>query len=135
MRSFGLKKLGVMAALGFAFLVTGSSIANAQTYRDYEREQRRIEREQRRVEREWRRDNRRNDGYNNRYSSNVVDQGYQQGLTAGQNDRRKGKYGRSNVYRNTGSYPNMGDPSSADYLYRQGYLQGYDDGYYGRYRN
>jgi hypothetical protein len=61
-------------------------------------------------------------------------QGYSQGLMAGQFDARKKKYNQSNVYRNTGSRPNSGDPSGADYLYRQGYLEGYEDGYYGRRR-
>ena len=50
---------------------------------------------------------------------------------AGGYDRRKRKYNQSNVYRNTGAAPYSGDPTNYDYLYRQGYLQGYDDGYYG----
>lgn len=145
MRSIGLKKLGVTAALGLAFLIVGASSTNAQYRREndrdrYERQQRQYERNQRRDDRDWSRDQRRrtrDDRYDNNYRRNLngaFDQGYQQGMIAGQSDRRKGKYGRSNVYRNSGSYPNAGDPSSIDYLQRQGYLQGYDDGYYGRRR-
>ena len=66
--------------------------------------------------------------------NSVMFSGYQQGFLAGQADRRKGKYNRSNVYRGTGFYPNQDDPTSADYLYRQGYLQGYEDGYHGAVR-
>jgi hypothetical protein len=64
--------------------------------------------------------------------SNNLSAGYQQGFMAGQNDRRRGKFNESNVYRGTGSAPYHGDPTSEDYKYRQGYLQGYNDGYYGR---
>ena len=54
------------------------------------------------------------------------------GYQAGIYDRRRGKYNQSNVYRDTGSYPNEGDPTSTDYIYRQGYLAGYNDGFNGR---
>lgn len=60
--------------------------------------------------------------------------GYQQGMLAGEYDRRKKKYNQSNVYRGTGAYPTSGDPTAADYIYRQGYLEGYSDGFYGRRR-
>jgi hypothetical protein len=64
----------------------------------------------------------------------VLLQGYESGLRAGQMDRSRGKFNASNVYRNTPSVPYGGDASSADYLYRQGYLEGYQDGYTGRLR-
>lgn len=146
MRSIGLKHLAITGFLGSLLLVAGASEANAQSRREIERERQRIERQQRRANRDVRRQQRQNrdDGYygndrdyrngsvyNGRYNRAALDQGYQVGYAAGQRDRGK-KYGRSNVYRNTGSYPTNGDPSSADYLHRQGYLQGYEDGYYGR---
>lgn len=149
MRSIGLKHLAITGFLGSLLLIAGASEANAQSRREIERERQRIERQQRRANRDVRRQQRqdrdyRDDGYygsdrdyrsgsvyNGRYNRAALDQGYQVGYAAGQRDRGK-KYGRSNVYRNTGSYPTNGDPSSADYLHRQGYLQGYEDGYYGR---
>ena len=142
MRSSGFRNIAIISALGFAFLVAGTLDAAAQYRWDNDRERQRVE-QQRRANQNWQReqdrqrrsrDYRRDNVYNGRYGSAAVNQGYQQGLIAGQTDRRKGKYNRSNVYRNTGSYPNAGDPSSADYQYRQGYLQGYEDGYYGRNR-
>lgn len=121
-------------AIGLTIMIAGSSEANAQSRRQIERERQRIEREQHRVNRE-----RRGGSYdrivtraNNAHFDNAhFDQGYHQGLMAGQFDRRKNKYNKSNVYRGTGSAPNGGDPTSTDYIYRQGYLQGYHDGYNG----
>lgn len=135
MSLFNIKKIAVGLMLGLIIAIVGSSEANAQSRREIERERQRIEREQRRVDRQ-RRSNRSYDNQNyNRVISRAnnahYDHGYSQGLLAGQYDRRKGKYNQSNVYRNTGSYPNSGDPSSTDYIYRQGYLQGYNDGFYG----
>ncbi len=116
--------------------------ASAQRRRDIERDRERYERQQREYEQQNRRQNRnrnRRQADNDTYfpgtrggmSANTR-QGYEQGLIAGQYDARKRKYNNSNVYRNTGSAPNNGDPTSADYLYRQAYLQGYNDGYNGR---
>jgi hypothetical protein len=153
--------LGI-GAVGVALLIGSALDSSAQSRRDVERERERYERQQEAIarqnarrERERRqriREGRRSDdpyynggGYYNDgdpyYRGSVrgavnatVLQGYQQGLMAGQNDGAKRKYNRSNVYRNTGSAPNLGDPTSWDYLYRQGYLEGYEDGYYGRRR-
>lgn len=131
-------------------MLAGSAIeADAQTRRDTQRERERYERQQREYERQNQRNAQRN--RNRRGGQSVADltyfpgtprqamnatlrQGYEQGLIAGQYDARKKKYNTSNVYRNTGRAPNGGDPSSFDYLYRQGYLEGYEDGYYGRRR-
>lgn len=150
MRSMSLKGLTVAAAVVFTIMGAAVTESSAQNRRISERERQRIERlERQRQQNRRSRDNDRygNDRYDNdRYgnngriydnrsnrggNSNAVNMGYQQGLIAGQYDRRKKKYNQSNVYRNTGSYPNQGDPSSADYAYRQGYLQGYNDGYNG----
>ena len=138
MALFNIKKVILAAGFSFAILMAANADVNAQSRRDIERERQRIERANARYEREQQRRYR-----SNRSSSNVSRQteqrvnnanyanGYQQGLLAGQYDRRKRKYNQSNVYRDTGSYPNQGDPTSSDYIYRQGYLQGYNDGYNG----
>lgn len=125
-----IRKITVGFAIGLTVLIVGSGDVNAQSRRDTERERQRIEREQRRqrqargTERETvRRVN----------NANYIT-GYQQGVLAGEFDRRKNKYNQSNVYRGTGSYPTSGDPTEQDYVYRQGYLEGYNDGFYGRRR-
>lgn len=131
----------LMAGLAFAVLIATATDAAAQSRRDIERERQRIERQRQNDARQDRRsgryrDNRGNSSENpNRAAVNAaVYQGYQQGLVAGRSDGRVGKYNRFNVYRNTGSAPNSGDPTSWDYLYRQGYLEGYEDGYHSRIR-
>ena len=125
-----LKKLTFVAFVASVLLLIGSSDVNAQSRRELERQRQRIEREQRQIERE-----RRSGSYRateRRINNSSYNSGYDQGFLAGQYDRRRGKYNQSNVYRGTGSAPYSGDPTSLDYLYRQGYLKGYDDGYYGR---
>lgn len=151
MRLLGFKSLAISAALGFAILFAAASDVNAQSRRDIERERQKIERQQQKIasqnakherqerirrqrSRDYSNDGQYNEGLTRRSVNATLYQGYQQGLIAGQSDRRAGKYGRFNVYRNTGSAPNNGDPSSTDYLYRQGYLQGYEDGFHGRSR-
>lgn len=125
------------AAFGLAILLVANVDANAQSRRDIERERQRIERENARYQRDQRlyRNNRNDSRVSRRTEQRVANanfsHGYQQGLLAGEYDRRKRKYNQSNVYRDTGSYPNEGDPTSSDYIYRQGYLQGYNDGYNG----
>jgi len=137
MAFLNIKKIAIAATFGLAVLVVASTDANAQSRREIERERQRIERENARYQRDVRRNrnNRRDSGVSRATEQRVANanytNGYQQGLLAGEYDRRKRKYNQSNVYRNTGSYPNDGDPSSSDYIYRQGYLQGYDDGYNG----
>jgi hypothetical protein len=128
MSLFNIRKTLVGLAIGLIVMIAGSSEANAQSRRQIERERQRIEREQRRA------NGQRQGGYDRimtRANNAHFDQGYQQGIMAGQYDRRKNKYNQSNVYRGTGSAPNEGDPTSTDYIYRQGYLQGYHDGYNG----
>jgi len=132
MSLFKFKNIAIMAAMGLMLLVVGSSDVNAQTRREIERERQRIEREQRRISRQRQQQNDRGYRVTERRVDNAnYNHGYQQGLLAGQYDRRRGKYNQSNVYRGTGAYPNGGDPTSSDYIYRQGYLQGYNDGFYG----
>jgi len=134
-----ITKITLFSAVVLATAGMFAADAHGQTRRqiERERERQRIERQQQRSERERYGNGRYdNDRYDSRSAglNNAVSMGYQQGLIAGEFDGRKRKYNRSNVYRNTGSTPNSGDPTGYDYLYRQGYLQGYDDGYYGRRR-
>jgi hypothetical protein len=90
--------------------------------------------------RQNRRDDRygRNGGYNNMYQI-AANQGYQDGMYTGSNDaQRRQNYNpqRSHYYRNghgdngsyggNGRYGNSGQYQQA---YRQGFLQGYNDGY------
>ena len=130
------RRIFLVGAAAFVMLFVCSADASAQSRREIERERLRVERENARYERDRRRDRRaRNPVVTRRAGDRVFDgnyvHGYQEGLMAGQFDRRKGKYNNSNVYRDTGAYPNQGDPTSSDYIYRQGYLQGYQDGYNG----
>ena len=133
MSLFDFKKVAILSAIGLTILFGAASTTNAQTRmrRQIELERQTQIQEQVRIDRQRRR---------NRSPRVTVPQvvdmnysaGYEQGFLAGQYDRRKRKYNQSNVYRGTGSAPNSGDPTSSDYLYRQGYLQGYNDGYYVR---
>ena len=138
MALFDIKKTFVTVGFGLAIFAALNVDANGQSRREMERERQRIQRENDRYERQ------RQDQYGGnqngsrvsarteqRINNSSYSNGYQQGLIAGQYDRRKRKYNRSNVYRDTGAYPNQGDPTSIDYIYRQGYLQGYNDGYNG----
>jgi hypothetical protein len=130
MALFNLKRAVITATSALLFVTfAGSSEANGQSRRDIQRERQRIEREQRRVADQ--RQANRNSRVIRRAENAHYDHGYAQGLLAGQYDRRRGKFNQSNVYRGTGSYPNAGDPTNTDYIYRQGYLQGYSDGFYG----
>jgi hypothetical protein len=125
--------MGIMMAALLTFVFISSTEADAQSRRQIERERQRIEREQRRYERQ--RQGRMGRATERQINNSTFNTGYQQGLLAGQYDRRKRKYNQSNVYRGTGSAPNSGDPSNMDYIYRQAYLQGYEDGFHGRYSN
>jgi hypothetical protein len=124
-----IKRIGVGLAIVFMLLIVGSIDVSAQSRRTNERERQRVEREQRRQRQD------RNDRMTERRIDNsAYIMGYQQGVLAGEFDRRKNKYNQSNVYRGTGPYRNSGDPTEQDYVYRQGYLAGYNDGFYGRRR-
>jgi hypothetical protein len=131
MSLFDIRKTAIAAAIGLTIFVACATDTSAQTRREIRRERQRIEREQQRLDRQGAQYG------NNRVTERQINnanyrQGYEQGMIAGQYDRRKRKYNLSNVYRGTGAYPNGGDPTNTDYIYRQGYLQGYDDGFHGR---
>lgn len=144
MRILNLKSIAIFSGIALIMLMGLTNDASAQSRRDIERDRERYERQQREYERQNRRQNRNRDrrqaendltyfpGSPRQAMNANAQQGYDQGLIAGQYDARKRKYNNSNVYRDTGSAPNDGDPTSFDYAYRQGYLQGYEDGYYGR---
>lgn len=133
-----IKSIVLAGVVAMMLMVVGSSDASAQTRRDIERERQRIARENARFERErQRRYQRNNRGAVSRRVERRINNanfanGYNYGFMAGEYDRRRGKYNQSNVYRDSGGYPNEGDPTSSDYIYRQGYLEGYNDGFYGR---
>jgi len=107
---------------------------NRDRDRDYRRDNRRDD--------DWRRRN--NGGYGN-VNQIAANQGYQDGVYTGQNDAQRGQnYNpqRSHFYRNghgdNGSYGNNGRYNNGyqyQQAYRQGFLQGYDQGFrqYGGY--
>ena len=132
---FGKLKNAALAIFVVLFVILAAQTdVSAQSRRELERERQRIERENARYRQSRQRDYRNNRSTRQaeqRIANSTYATGYEQGLLAGRYDRRKGKYNQSNVYRDTGSYPNAGDPTSADYIYRQAYLQGYTDGYNG----
>jgi hypothetical protein len=138
MALFNIKKIAFGMFLAVVVVLAANSDINAQSRRELERERQRIERENAR----YRSNRQRSSGYGNdnrsvrgsqqQVGSATYATGYEQGLMAGRFDRRRGKYNQSNVYRDTGAYPNSGDPTSNDYVYRQAYLQGYNDGFNGR---
>ena len=134
-----IKKLVFGGILAAAIFAMGSVDTSAQSRREIERERQRIARENNRIQREQQRRYQRNNRQSgvtrrmeNRINNANFTTGYNFGFFAGQNDRRTGKYNQSNVYRGTGVNPNDGDPTSSDYIYRQGYLEGYNDGFSGR---
>lgn len=135
MSLFTIKKGLIGLSIALMIVVFGGSEANAQSRREVERERQRIERENARWERERQRQARQTNVTRRevrRFENAYFAGGYEQGYLAGTKDRRSGKYNRSNVYRGTGSYPNAGDPTNTDFIYRQGYLTGYDDAFHGR---
>lgn len=148
MRLTNLKKIAATGALGLFALLGTAEITNAQTYRDYQRQQRRIERQQdrqeRRAERQYqRRMYRLNNQYGNYQTDergiqilrDAVNRGYQQGYYAGQTGRRSRNYNYQSLsaYRN-GNYGYNSYVNSRQYQYyfQQGFQRGYEDGYYSR---
>jgi flagellar biosynthesis/type III secretory pathway protein FliH len=162
MRLNNLKKTVMVSAFGLTALFGLSDVANAQSRRSIEQQERKIRKEQRKLERKidryedkqearadrWRvyRDGR---YYETDYRGaellrQAVNQGYQQGFRAGQYDRmnrRRGNYYGSSIYQ-SGNYGYQRYVDSAQYRYyfQQGFERGYQDGYnssyrYGTYRN
>ena len=144
----------IIAALFFLVsigLVSSSSVQaqwwpqNQNRDRDYRRDRDRDDdyRRDRNRNDDWRR---RNGGYGN-VNQIAANQGYQDGLYTGQSDAQRGQnYNpeRSHFYRNghgeNGQYGNNGRYNNGyqyQQAYRQGFLQGYDQGFrqYGGNRN
>lgn len=153
MRLTNLKKIAATGALGLFALLGTAEITNAQTYRDYQRQQRQIERQQERYARQQQRALRRYQRQmyrlNNQYGSyqtdergiqilrDAVNRGYQQGFYAGQTGRRSrnSSYENLSVYRN-GNYGYNSYVNSRQYQYyfQEGFQRGYQDGYNSRYQ-
>jgi hypothetical protein len=118
--------------------------------REWEREQRRRQRE---ANRDWRNDGRYNDPYNNRRYNDpyrdpygyggsaqlrqtALNAGYNQGIKEGRKDRSRGEryeFRDESDYRNaTTDYSSrLGDRGLYQQYYRQGFENGYADGYRG----
>jgi hypothetical protein len=132
MKQIRISNLISIFVLGLAILFIGSTQTNAQNgYDTLDRCRSHSRAGRQQADRDFRSQYQE---LSRRDVSVVVLQGYEYGLQAGRLDRSRGKFNASNVYRNTPSRPYGGDTSSADYLYRQGYLEGYEDGYNGRLR-
>lgn len=158
-----LKRTAAIGALGLIALLGTSETANAQTYRDYQREQQRAQRQYERQQRQYERQQQRtynerqqqrnysqryrvysNGGYYQTDNRGVemlrqaVNRGYQQGYRAGQGDRgyRRGyNYGGSSIYRSGNyGYQSYVDSSQYRYYFQQGFQRGYEDGYNSRYQ-
>jgi hypothetical protein len=152
-----LKKRVIGVALGLTLLVgigmtSSNSVAQAQwTNRDWQREQirrqREYEREQRRRQREYERRNRRyNDGrYDDGYGyyggsyqlrQTALNAGYNEGIKEGRKDRSRGErfeYRDEEDYRNanTDYSSRLGNRELYAQYFRQGFVNGYSDGYRG----
>jgi len=151
MRLTNLKKIALTGALGLVAMLGTAEIANAQTYRDYQRQQREWERQQRQTQRQQQRAQRQYERrmyrINNRYGAyrtddrglqilrDAVNRGYQQGFYAGQTGRQSGRYNYNTLpaYR-SGAYGYNSYVTQAQYRYyfQQGFQRGYEDGYYSR---
>jgi len=147
MRLTNLKKLSAIAVFGLVAMLGTTQVINAQTYRDWQREQRRIERQQRQAQKEQRRYERRMYRVYNGYQTDergvqilrdAVNRGYQQGYYAGQTGRRNGYgYGYNGLssYRSgTYGYNSYVSSNTYRYYFQQGFQRGYEDGYYSRSR-
>ena len=132
MTLINIKKGLIGLSVAGAVFLLGAAETSAQSRRDTERELRRIQQNARLDRQRQTRIARQQLATRREFADSYFSGGYEQGYLAGTNDARRRAYNRSNVYRGTGSAPNLGDPTSGDYIYRQGYLAGYEDGYHGR---
>src|SRR6185503_1730180 len=146
-----LKKKVMGAALGLSLLVgigmaSSNSVAQAQWQnRDWQREQLRRQRE---WEREQRRRERRNDPYNDRYNDRwcyggssqlrqtALNAGYNEGIKEGRKDRSRNDrfdYRDEEDFRNanTDYSSRLGSRELYAQYFRQGFINGYTDGYRG----
>ena len=143
----GLLKGASLLALGVLTLVPATS-ADAQTWRDRQREQRREERqerrEERREERQERREARRGSDWGNyggwggsqQLRQTALNAGYNNGIEEGRRDRQRGErfnYTDESDYRRaTQDYSSrLGDRTLYQRYFRQGFENGYSDGWNG----
>jgi flagellar biosynthesis/type III secretory pathway protein FliH len=154
MKLTNIKKMTMGAALSFVAILGVSETANAQynndRYRDRQvrKQQQRIQKQERKLDRQEQRYQQqryrvyRNGSYYNtdqrgaQLLQQAVNNGYQQGFRAGQNDaQRRSRYGYNSqsMYRTgTYGYQNSVDRSQYQYYFQQGFQKGYEDGYYRR---
>src|SRR5215813_213197 len=128
------KVIGVVFGLSLLLGIgmTASSVAQAQYQdRNWQREQRRRDRE-----------DRRRDRYDDRYGGffqlrqTALNAGYNEGIKEGRKDRQRGErfeYRDEEDYRNanTDYSSRLGDRSLYQQYFRQGFVNGYSDGYRG----
>jgi hypothetical protein len=148
-KTFGGFILGVSLLLGIGIMASTTAQAQYRTYDQYER-QRQIELERYRREQErnrnndWWNRNRRNRSYDNypdyggsfNFRQTALNAGYNEGMKAGREDRRRGDH---YDFRDEGAYQSaskdynsrMGDRWAYQRYFRQAFETGYRDGYQG----
>lgn len=150
MRLNNLKKTLAVSAFGLAVLFGVSENANAQTWKQVQKQQNKVQKQQSKLDRQQNKlENMRyrvyrNGSYYNTDSRGAellrqaVNRGYQQGFQAGKNDRsgrRGSNYNNSSMYRNGNyGYQNYVDSRQYQYYFQQGFQRGYQDGYNSRYQ-
>ena len=152
MRLLNLKKTVMASALGLVALLGTSEIANAQSGRGIQQQERKIQKERQKLEKQrqkfetkqarWRvyQGSRyyQTDYHGVELLRQAVNEGYQQGFRAGQQDRssrRRNNYYGSSIYQSgTYGYQSYVDSAQYRYYFQQGFQRGYQDGYNSRYQ-
>ncbi|MBC7898766.1 MAG: hypothetical protein H7070_01820 [Saprospiraceae bacterium] len=159
MKLFNFRKMIGISALGLVAVLGMSETANAQTWRNDQKQERKIQKQQEKIQKQraklqQQRINSRNVYANNNanryrvyrngayYNTDnrgaellrqAVNAGYQQGIRAGQSDRngrRNSSWNNSSVYRTgTYGYQSYVDRNQYQYYFQQGFQKGYQDGY------
>lgn len=151
MKLNNIKRTLLASAFGLAALFGTSEIANAQNNRQIQKQQQKVWKQQQKAEKQQQKLANmqakryrvyRNGSYyqtDNRGAEllrQAVNQGYQQGYRAGQNDRnyrRGANYGGSSIYRSGNyGYQSYVDSNQYRYYFQQGFQRGYQDGYNSR---
>ncbi len=141
----GFMKRGAALALGALFALPSVGLAQQGTWRNQQRrEERQERREERQERREERRESRRGYGWGNyggwggssQLRQTALNAGYNEGIKDGRNDRRRGdrfSYTDESDYRSaTKDYSSrLGDRSLYQRYFRQGFENGYRDGWNG----
>jgi hypothetical protein len=137
----GILKGASALALGLLFVMPTAAVA--QNGRDERREDRQERREDRQDRRERRRENRRgrdrgnsNWGGNAQLRQTALNAGYNNGVKAGRDDERKGRrfnFTDESAYRNASKdySSRLGSKSLYQRYFRQGFENGYRDGWNG----